>query len=43
VLRAKRPVVIQAKERIQQLSNGPGDANTTAQIRWKVKLTPVSR
>jgi hypothetical protein len=42
LLKARRPVVIRAKERVQQFSNGPGDANTTAQINWKVKLTPVN-
>jgi hypothetical protein len=42
LLKARRPVVIRAKKRVQQLSNGPGDANTTAQINWKVKLTPVN-
>ena len=42
LLKSRRPVVIRAKERIQQVSNGPGDANTTAQINWTVKLTPVN-
>lgn len=41
VLKARRAIVIQAKDRVQQLANGPGSADTTAQINWKVKLTPV--
>jgi hypothetical protein len=41
LLRARRAVVIKAKETIREQSSGPGDANTTAVIQWKVKLTPV--
>jgi hypothetical protein len=42
LMKARRAVVIQAKERIQQVSNGPGDANTTAVVNWKIKLTPAN-
>jgi hypothetical protein len=41
LLRARRAVVIKAKETIREVSSGPGDSNTTAIIQWKVKLTPV--
>jgi hypothetical protein len=34
---------VHSKETIRELSSGPGDANTTAVIHWKVKLTPVVR
>ena len=41
LLRAKKPVVIRARQKIQENANGPGTSNSKADIRWTVKLSPV--
>ena len=41
LLKAKKPVVVRARQKIQEQANGPGSANSTADIRWTVKFSPV--
>jgi hypothetical protein len=41
LLKAKKPVVLRARQKIQENANGPGEANTVAEIKWTVKFSPV--
>jgi hypothetical protein len=42
LLKAKKPVVVSARQKIQENANGPGESNSVADIRWTVKFAPVN-
>jgi hypothetical protein len=41
LLKARKPVVVRARQRIQEHASGPGSSNSVADIRWTVKFSPV--